>query len=106
MVDAGQVPQLAGALQLATSGVVPGGTLNNREYTAPAVSYDDGVPEVLRVLLNDAQTSGSLLISVPRQKAGSLLVLLAEKGVEGATVIGSVEGGRAAGEPSIIRVKP
>jgi len=106
LIKAGQVPLLDGALQLATSGVVPGGTVNNMEYTAPAVSYHDGVPEVLRVLLNDAQTSGGLLISVPGERADSLLALLKEKAVEGAVVIGSVEGGRDAGEPILIKVNP
>jgi cysteine desulfurase NifS/selenium donor protein len=116
VISAGEVPLLSGALRLATSGVIPGGTVNNREYTAPAVSYEDAVPEVLRVLLNDAQTSGGLLISVPADKAGSLMALLEEKGVEGAAVIGSVESGREAGgqdagmqdagRPRLIRVNP
>jgi cysteine desulfurase NifS/selenium donor protein len=114
VISAGQVPLLGGALQLATSGIVPGGTVNNREYTAPSVSYDDGVPEVLRVLLNDAQTSGGLLISVPGGKAGSLMALLGEKGVKGAAIVGSVEGGRdsglqgveVTGGPPLIRVTP
>ena len=72
------------------------------------------MPEVLRVLLNDAQTSGGLLISVPGEKADRLLTLLGKKAVEDAAVVGSVEpGGDAgahAGEPSagqaVIRVKP
>ena len=110
VISARQVPLLTGALQLATSGVVPGGTVNNREYTAPAVSYDDGVPEVLRVMLNDAQTSGGLLISVPGDKADGLLESLGQRAVDGAAVIGSVVGGRDsggdAGAPFVIRVEP
>jgi selenium donor protein len=106
LVNAAQVPLLPGALELVTSGVVPGGTLNNREYTAPVVEYEGGVPEVLRVLLNDAQTSGGLLISVPRERAEELLALLKEKGVEGAAVVGEVEGAVESGKPSGIRVRP
>jgi selenide,water dikinase len=113
VVSAGQVPLLGGAIDLAASGVIPGGTVNNREYTASAVSYDDGVPEVLRVVLNDAQTSGGLLISVPAEKAESLMALLAEKAVEGAAVVGSVESGQGEGDsnktpdrPASIRVNP
>lgn len=110
LVYAGRVPLLPGALELATSGVVPGGTTNNQEYTASAVAYEDEVPDVLRILLNDAQTSGGLLISVPGKRAEALLVLLAEKGVEGAAVVGEVEGEAGgegeSGRTSGIRVLP
>jgi selenium donor protein len=89
-INAGEVKLLPGALELATSGVVPGGTKNNMEYTSPSVHYDDSVPAVTRVLLNDAQTSGGLLISVPEKKTSRLMDLLREGGVAAATVIGHV----------------
>jgi len=74
-IEAGRVPALPGAFELATSGVVPGGTLDNRAFTEPSVRYADGVPEVTRLLLNDAQTSGGLLISVARDRAATLLTV-------------------------------
>lgn len=93
VIEASKVPLLPGTVELATSGIIPGGTLNNREYTAPRVRYDDRVPEVRRMLLNDAQTSGGLLISVPGDKSEDLIRRLRGKGVEHAAVIGKVTAG-------------
>lgn len=92
-IRAGEVKLLPGVVELATSGVVPGGTTNNMEYTSPSVRYDRNVPEITRILLNDAQTSGGLLISVPENKTSRLMDLLRDGGVSEATVIGHV--GRA-----------
>jgi selenide,water dikinase len=61
----GGVPLLAGARRYAEAQEVPGGTRDNREHFEGKVSFDDGVPEVDRLLLFDAQTSGGLLLSVP-----------------------------------------
>lgn len=104
VVNAHKVPLLRGAVDLAVSGVVPGGTLNNRDYSAPRVSYADGVPEVMRIILNDAQTSGGLLISIPPERASQLVDLLRERGITHAAAIGTVEAMGAAGEAPQIRV--
>jgi selenide,water dikinase len=85
-----QIKLLPGVVELATSGVVPGGTANNMEHTSRAVRYDDRVPEVTRLLLNDAQTSGGLLISVPEKKASVLVEQLLQKEVTEAAAIGKV----------------
>ncbi len=89
-IQAGKVPLLPGVLQLATSGVVPGGTHDNLAYTSPLVEYDEAISNVRRLVLNDAQTSGGLLMSVPPEKADALLDCLKEKGVNDAVVIGKV----------------
>jgi selenide,water dikinase len=89
VVRTSQVKLLPGALGFATSGVVPGGSASNMEHTSGAVEYDAKVPEVKRLLLNDAQTSGGLLIAVPRAGLDELVDLLQEGGIEPA-VIGSV----------------
>jgi cysteine desulfurase len=90
VVQAGRVRFLPGVVELATSGVIPGGTVNNKDYTAPSVTYEEAVSEVVRLLLNDAQTSGGLLISISRDKADRILDLMDEKGVRDAVIIGEV----------------
>ena len=95
---------LPGASDLAAGGTVPGGTLNNLDYTAPNVDFADDVPETLRVLLNDAQTSGGLLISLPADRADSLIGTLTERGASRAALIGAVRAAGAAGETSKILV--
>jgi cysteine desulfurase len=90
VVEAAKVPFLAGAVEHAAAGVAPGGSLNNRAYTQPFVEYAEGVSELKQLLLNDAQTSGGLLISVAGAKAGDLAARLRASGVTDAAVIGRV----------------
>lgn len=56
--------------------LVPGGTRNNLAYVAADVAFDDGVPEPLRCLLADAQTSGGLLLAVDPASADEALAVL------------------------------
>lgn len=100
-IDARRVPLLPGVVDLAASGVVPGGTLNNRDYTEARVEFEADVPETLRILLNDAQTSGGLLVSLSADRADGLTGLLGERGIDHTAVIGSVERVEAAGGPEI-----
>jgi selenium donor protein len=89
-VRADDVPLLDGAFELAVSGVVPGGTRDNAEHTAPHVRYGDGVAATTRLLLNDAQTSGGLLVAVAAGEADELVAALRERGVTSAARIGEV----------------
>jgi selenide,water dikinase len=73
-VSASAVPLLPGALELTGAGYVSGGTRNNMAYLEPWVSIDAGVPSDVAVLLQDAQTSGGLLLatSSPEELAAEL----------------------------------
>lgn len=85
-----QIPFLPDLQELALSGVIPGGTNDNFAYTQPFVQYDDKISETKRLLLNDAQTSGGLLISVVEKKSKLLLKELKDKKVQ-AFEIGKVK---------------
>ncbi|MEW5923705.1 MAG: selenide, water dikinase SelD [Candidatus Zixiibacteriota bacterium] len=89
-INADKVPLLPGTMNLAVSGVIPGGTRDNFAYTSPNVQYDPGISEIMRLILNDAQTSGGLLISVAADKADRLMQMLTDKGVTHAVIIGRV----------------
>lgn len=47
----------------------PGGSLDNRKYYSPQVSFKGHLQEWQQMLLFDAQTSGGLLLAVPGKKA-------------------------------------
>jgi cysteine desulfurase NifS/selenium donor protein len=94
VVSSSKVPLLAGALQAAVAGAVPGGTRNNFSHTEPSVEYDPGVSETMKLLLNDAQTSGGLLISVEAGKMETLAARLDAACVSHA-VVGEVVSARA-----------
>jgi selenide, water dikinase len=84
------VPLLPGAAELTAAGYVSGGTRNNMSYLAPWADIDPGVAEEVAVLLQDAQTSGGLLLATPEPAA--LRTQLDRRGVLGA-VIGQIREG-------------
>jgi selenide,water dikinase len=94
-IDAASVPLLPKAQELAQSGAIPGGTKRNREALEPHVQLAAAVPEPMRVLLFDAQTSGGLLISVESDRAGALLSALEREATPAAVPIGRVVRGPA-----------
>jgi selenide, water dikinase len=71
-IDATAVPALPDALALAGEGVVTGGGVRNRDFLAMHADWAGDVPEPLRVLLHDPQTSGGLLLAVAPTRAGAL----------------------------------
>jgi cysteine desulfurase NifS/selenium donor protein len=81
---------LPGVMELAASGIIPGGTKDNLNYTGPSVNYDDKISDIKRLMLNDAQTSGGLLISAVQDKTQTLIEQLKESGVDMAMIIGKV----------------
>jgi len=93
-VHAARVPLLDGVTALVEAGHVPGGTTRNREDLANDLDWAETVPETLRTLLCDAQTSGGLLISVPAEGVEELLEEL-EGRVPVARVVGEVLEGPA-----------
>ncbi len=90
VISAGSIPLLPRVVELAASGVVPGGTRDNFAFTEPSTEYDERLSSTKRLVVNDAQTSGGLLISVPKGKAEALLRRLRSGGVADAAVIGEV----------------
>ncbi len=89
-IEAQTVPLLENAYNLAAAGIVPGGSKNNLAYTAPHVHYEAHVSQVMRYLLNDAQTSGGLLISLPADQAQIYLTEMQQRN-HPAEKIGDVE---------------
>lgn len=85
-----KVPVLNKVIELASSGIIPGGTRNNYEHTLTHVQYSSGLSEIKKLILNDAQTSGGLLISVAGAKGSELLEKLKSKNVIQSKIIGRV----------------
>jgi selenide, water dikinase len=93
------LPILPHARNLASRGIVPGGTERNLSNAvnvewAPDLSVTD------QYLCTDAQTSGGLLLAVPPENEAALLAALREESTPVSVVIGRV----LAGKPGRIRV--
>ena len=100
-IQAGAVPLLPGAADLAAAGFVSGGTRANTTRVGQVTRLDRAVPAELAVLLYDAQTSGGLLLAAPAPAAPALLDDLRSRALP-AAVIGQV----VPGEPGHIDVDP
>jgi len=85
-----EVPLFKGVLDLARKGVISGAVERNREYAMRFVTKADDVGEEWEAILLDPQTSGGLLLAVPRARAAGLLKRLAARGAAAARVIGRV----------------
>jgi selenide,water dikinase len=76
------VPVLPGVEELARNKVIPAGTKNNLDYTSPWVHYGERISDTQKLILNDAQTSGGLLIAIPEKESGKLQDALTGNGVD------------------------
>ncbi len=85
-----KLPILPEAVEAATMGLVPAGAYANREYLTQ-VTFDANVPENIRDICYDPQTSGGLLFSVSASEADSFVQKLKDNGVLSATVIGKIQ---------------
>ena len=91
-LDAGALPVIPAAAELARAGVVTGGDPRNRDYVGDALEVAGASETELRVAF-DPQTAGGLLVALPPERAGGFERALGERGLTAARV-----GAVAAGE--------
>jgi len=94
--EAGALPALPGALELAAAGIETGGAAHNRRFVAESLDAGPDVSPELVTLAHDPQTSGGLLAAVPPD-----LIHEVEGALDAGSVdhwrVGYVEGSRSAG---------
>ena len=76
-----RVPFFRDAVRIADAGKVPAGTRANEKIYDLLVEWSAGVSDVERILMNDAQTSGGLLIFVPGERRAGLMAALESEGI-------------------------
>jgi selenide,water dikinase len=81
VLDHRKIEFLPDAAELSRRGFLPGGLKRNIEFISDCVEFASGVPEEVRNLLYDPQTSGGLLLAVDATDAVNLLNALRENGV-------------------------
>jgi selenide,water dikinase len=79
-IDHTSVPVLPGVFEMTSAGTIPGGTLSNKDYMGRYVIYTEQVSELVKIILNDAQTSGGLLIAIPENFSEKIMQYLIEAG--------------------------
>jgi|SRR3990170_511007 len=91
-LHAARVPFFNEAVELAKDDLIPEGTSRNLTAYAPHTVWADNVPDHERVLMNDAQTSGGLLIFVPGARREELVTSLRCEGVLAAHIGDVIDG--------------
>jgi selenide,water dikinase len=91
-VHSGRIPYFKDTLVFAEKDVVAGGTKANFQTFSNNVKYSDAVDDAHKILLNDAQTSGGLLIFVPADKKEKLVSALESEKILAAYVGDTFEG--------------
>lgn len=89
-VQSGSVPFFAEAEEFAKKGLCPGGLERNREFYGRMVEFSQRVPDYIKDILFDPQTSGGLLISLPCEAAELLLKSLKKASVPKAAIVGEI----------------
>jgi selenide, water dikinase len=96
--DAGRLPALDGALDLARAGVETGGAAHNRRFVAPYLTLGPDVAPELVTLAHDPQTSGGLLAAIPPAAVSDVHRHLVDAGLD-EWAVGHVE---ASDEPRVV----
>ncbi len=84
-----QVPVLEGTFELASQGVVPGGSKSNHDWLKNDVEYND-ISMDEQLILCDSITSGGLLVALPASEADQYVEALQKAGLSYATIVGKV----------------
>jgi selenide, water dikinase len=87
-----QIPLLEGVTEYATQGIFPGGATNNRRFFEPTVTFAAALSEAQRMLLWDPQTSGGLLLAIPRDRVQAFQQACQDR-AQACWVIGEVRDG-------------
>lgn len=71
-IDYRNIPLIEGTIEYANMGLIPAGAYANRNYVGNKVIFNE-VPDYMKDILLDPQTSGGLLISVSKETLNKLL---------------------------------
>ncbi len=89
-IDPAALPLLPEAVELCGEGFTCGGTQSNAAFISQDVHFADSVGADMIGLLNDPQTSGGLLVSVPADRVEELQTAVLSQGALCAAVVGKV----------------
>ncbi|VUZ85684.1 segregation protein B [Candidatus Methylomirabilis lanthanidiphila] len=89
-ISLSKVPVLSEAWDLVQEGICPGGTKRNYESLQGAIVWNPEIRNESQLILCDAQTSGGLLIAVPKDRTTALMQRLRERETPAAALIGEI----------------
>ena len=84
------IPFIDTVEDLALQNIIPGGSKKNLDYVNKSIKFSDSIKEHQKLMLADAQTSGGLLISIPKESSNKLIVDLESENCLEYSVIGEI----------------
>ncbi len=89
-IDSKNLPLLDGAYELTAIECTPCPSRRNREYVNEHVIVEENIDKNLEMLIYDAQTSGGIMMAVPKEIVQEVLNKLHSVGLERSAIIGEV----------------
>jgi selenide,water dikinase len=89
-INSSSVPVFPEVEDLAKAGLCPGGLHRNREFYGNSVEFSKQMPDYVRDIFFDPQTSGGLLIMLAPEVAELLIKKLHKAGIQDAAIVGEV----------------
>lgn len=84
------IPIIGNLDKYISSGMIPGGTLKNKEIYSCSVEKSANISSEQEIILYDAQTSGGLLLSIRPEQAEKAKQLLFQQGFTRSQIIGKI----------------
>jgi selenide,water dikinase len=73
IINSDNMPIMGKALEYAQMGLIPAGAYKNENYIKSHLEISDEVNRELIDIMNDPQTSGGLLVSIPKERVSNLM---------------------------------
>jgi len=84
------IPVIGGLDKYISLGMIPGGSLKNKEIYSCSVEKKPDITSEQEIILYDAQTSGGLLLSISPEQAEKAKELLFQQGFTSSQIIGKI----------------
>lgn len=75
-IDSSLIPVIDEVKELALDGIIPAGRYNNEKHINGKIVFKENIPDVMKDIMFDPQTSGGLLICVTQDKLDSFVLEL------------------------------
>jgi selenide,water dikinase len=89
-INSAKVPVMGMVLELIEMGCIPGAAFRNLEFAEKDIHFNPALDYNHKMLVADAQTSGGMLMCVPKDKVVTVLEDLRKSGYPYSTAIGVV----------------
>jgi selenide,water dikinase len=91
LLDSNSIPILDGAIEYASDGLIPAGLYRNKNYAGSSCAVSKSIKQEIADIIFDPQTSGGLLISLPRNEAELMVKEMHNSGIIHTSIIGEVK---------------